>query len=49
MSETFKFEVSYKTSFRDLEKLREKMLEFLKEERRDFEPAFDVSVIGKFH
>ncbi|GLB37046.1 putative mechanosensitive ion channel [Lyophyllum shimeji] len=44
MSETFTFDVSYATTFEDLEKLREKMLEFVKAERRDYQPAFDVAV-----
>lgn len=46
MSETFTFDVAYSTTFEDLEKLREKMLEFVKAERRDFQPSFDVSVKG---
>ncbi|KAF8070126.1 Mechanosensitive ion channel-domain-containing protein [Lyophyllum atratum] len=44
MSETFTFDVSYATTFEDLERLREKMLEFIKAERRDYQPAFDVAV-----
>ncbi|PFH51489.1 hypothetical protein AMATHDRAFT_142246 [Amanita thiersii Skay4041] len=44
MSETFTFDVAYATTFEDLEKLRDKMLEFVKSERRDFQPIFDVSV-----
>jgi small-conductance mechanosensitive channel len=46
MSETFKFDVNYGTSFHDIERLRGKMLEFLKGEGRDFEPVFDVEVIS---
>src|SRR6266540_6137719 len=46
MSETFVFDVNYGTTFADLEKLREKMLAFVKSERREFQPAFDVSVKG---
>lgn len=46
MSETFTFDVSYATSFEDLERLREKMLDFVKTERRDYQPAFDVAVKG---
>ena len=46
MSETFMFDVNYGTTFADLEKLREKMLAFVNSERRDFQPAFDVSVKG---
>ncbi len=47
MSETFTFDVSYATSFEDLERLRDKMLDFVKEERRDYQPVFDVAVVGK--
>lgn len=46
MSETFQFDVSYSTTFPQLEALREKMLEFVKAERRDYQPAFDVVVVG---
>lgn len=46
MSETFTFDVSYATTFEDLERLREKMLAFVKAERRDYQPAFDVAVKG---
>ncbi len=46
MSETFIFDVNYSTSFEDLEQLRAKMLEFVKFERRDFQPVFDVTVKG---
>ncbi|KAF9460703.1 hypothetical protein BDZ94DRAFT_1169180 [Collybia nuda] len=44
MSETFTFDVSYSTTFEDLERLREKMLAFVKAERRDYQPSFDVAV-----
>ncbi|KAG6866363.1 hypothetical protein C0991_005284 [Blastosporella zonata] len=44
MSETFTFDVSYATTFEDLEKLRDKMLAFVQAERRDYQPAFDVVV-----
>ncbi|KAG6844696.1 hypothetical protein H0H87_004572 [Tephrocybe sp. NHM501043] len=44
MSETFTFDVSYATTFEDLEKLRDKMLAFVKTERRDYQTAFDVVV-----
>lgn len=47
MSETFTFYVSYSTTFEDLERLRERMLEFVTQERRDYEIAFDVKVKGK--
>jgi small-conductance mechanosensitive channel len=46
MSETFTFDVSYATTFEDLERLREKMLQFVKVERRDYQPVFDVAVKG---
>ncbi|KAF9012331.1 hypothetical protein BDQ17DRAFT_1232693 [Cyathus striatus] len=44
MSETFTFDVSYATTFEDLEHLRDKMLAFIIAERRDFQPVFDVTV-----
>ncbi|TFK26462.1 hypothetical protein FA15DRAFT_667337 [Coprinopsis marcescibilis] len=44
MSETFTFDVSYSTSFEDLERLREKMLAFVEREKRDYHPAFDVNI-----
>ncbi|KIL66205.1 hypothetical protein M378DRAFT_186034 [Amanita muscaria Koide BX008] len=44
MSESFTFNVAYATTFSDLEKLREKMLEFLAEEKRDYEHVFDLTV-----
>jgi small-conductance mechanosensitive channel len=47
MSETFLFDVAYSTTFEDLERLRDKMLEFVKSERRDFQPSFDVTVKGE--
>ncbi|KAF8973263.1 hypothetical protein BDZ97DRAFT_1780386 [Flammula alnicola] len=47
MSETFTFDVSYSTSFEDLERLRTKMLEFVTSERRDYQPTFDVKVQTK--
>ncbi|KAF6760275.1 Mechanosensitive ion channel-domain-containing protein [Ephemerocybe angulata] len=47
MSETFTFDVAYSTSFEDLEKLRQKMLVFVTEERRDYHPAFDVNIKAK--
>jgi small-conductance mechanosensitive channel len=46
MSETFPFEVDYTTTFEQLEELRNKMLVFLKAERRDYLPSFDVVVVG---
>ena len=46
MSETFTFDVNYSTSFEDIEILRQKMLKFLEGERRDYQPVFDVAVVG---
>jgi hypothetical protein len=48
MSETFSFDVSYSTTFEKLEALRANMLEFVKIERRDYQPVFDVTVNGWF-
>ncbi|CDO72761.1 hypothetical protein BN946_scf184994.g14 [Trametes cinnabarina] len=45
MSETFEFDVAYDTTFDQIERLRDVMLSFLKTERRDFQPAFDVYVV----
>ncbi|TDL26257.1 hypothetical protein BD410DRAFT_784344 [Rickenella mellea] len=45
MSETFEFHVSYGTTFEQIEALRSKMLAYVKMERRDFLPNFDVVVI----
>ncbi|KAF5393511.1 hypothetical protein D9757_000597 [Collybiopsis confluens] len=45
MSETFKFEVAYSTTFEELEALRTKMLQFVQSEKRDYLPVFDVTVI----
>ena len=46
MSETFLFDVRYSTSSQEIEKIRQKMFEFVKFERRDFQPVFDVMVKG---
>ncbi|EIN11813.1 hypothetical protein PUNSTDRAFT_61874 [Punctularia strigosozonata HHB-11173 SS5] len=45
MSETFTFDVSYDTTFEQIEDLRARMILFLQGERRDFHPAFDVQVV----
>lgn len=45
MSEPFTFDVAYSTSFDQIEQLRAMMLAFLKSERRDFQPVFDVLVV----
>ncbi|KZT26735.1 hypothetical protein NEOLEDRAFT_1131748 [Neolentinus lepideus HHB14362 ss-1] len=45
MSETFKFDVDYSTTFDQLEQLRSTMLAFVTEERRDYLPVFDVTVV----
>ena len=44
MSEPFEFDVAYNTSFEQIERLREKMLAFVKSEGRDFLPSFDIIV-----
>jgi len=44
MSESFVFDVAYSTTFDDVERLREKMLDFVTTERRDYQPVFDVTV-----
>jgi hypothetical protein len=46
MSEAFTFDVAYTTSFHDLERLRETMLEFLESEKRDYQPVFNLTVKG---
>ncbi|KAI0356297.1 hypothetical protein OH77DRAFT_1401686 [Trametes cingulata] len=45
MSEAFTFDVAYGTSFEQIERLRDVMVAFLKSERRDFQPVFDVYVV----
>ncbi|CCM01460.1 uncharacterized protein FIBRA_03513 [Fibroporia radiculosa] len=47
MSEAFKFDVAFSTTFEQLEQLRELMIAFLKSERRDFLPNFDVTIVGE--
>ncbi|KAH8929994.1 hypothetical protein BT69DRAFT_1402661 [Atractiella rhizophila] len=44
ISETFVWNVEFGTSFEQIEKLREKMLEFLVAEKRDFLPVMDISI-----
>ncbi|CAG7850530.1 Uncharacterized MscS family protein C2C4.17c [Serendipita indica DSM 11827] len=44
MSEPFTFEVAWDTTFEQLEALRARMLAFVKSERRDFLPVFDIIV-----
>ena len=46
MSEKFEFEVDFSTSFEQIEALRSKMLAFVKAEKRDYQPIFDVNVVG---
>lgn len=46
MSETFTFDVDYSTSFEQIERLRALMLGFVQSERRDFQPSFDIVVVG---
>ncbi|KAF8326601.1 Mechanosensitive ion channel-domain-containing protein [Cantharellus anzutake] len=45
MSEAFEFNVDFSTSFEQIEDLRSRMLTFVKAERRDYLPVFDVYVI----
>ncbi|PCH43751.1 hypothetical protein WOLCODRAFT_104096 [Wolfiporia cocos MD-104 SS10] len=45
MSETFTFDVAYGTTFEQIQHLRELMLAFVKSERRDYLPSFDVSIV----
>ncbi|KAL1748755.1 Mechanosensitive ion channel-domain-containing protein [Schizophyllum fasciatum] len=45
LSETFAFDVAYSTTFEQLEELRSRMIAFLKAERRDYLPSFDVNVV----
>jgi len=45
MSEAFEFSVHYSTTFEQIEDLRSRMLTFVKVERRDYFPAFDVYVV----
>ena len=47
MSESFKFDVHFSTSFEKIEALRQKMLDFVTVERRDFLPQFDIVIVGK--
>ncbi|GAA5874058.1 hypothetical protein JCM8547_004817 [Rhodosporidiobolus lusitaniae] len=42
--ETFTWDVDFGTSFEKIEALRSRMLEFLQQERRDFEPKIDITV-----
>jgi len=46
MSETFTFDVDYTTTFKQIERLRSLMLGFVQMERRDFQPSFDIVVVG---
>ena len=46
MSESFSFDVNYSTTFKQIETLRSLMLGFVQMERRDFQPLFDVIVLG---
>lgn len=46
MSEPFTFDVAYNTTFEQIEDLRGLMIAFLKNDRRDYQPVFDVLVMG---
>ncbi len=48
MSESFTFDVHYSTTFKEIEKLRSLMLSFVQMERRDFQPSFDIVVVGMY-
>ena len=37
---------AFETTFEQIERLRDLMLSYLKAERRDFQPIFDVYVMG---
>ena len=41
------FDVAYDTSFEQIEQLRKKMLQFVGENGRDYQPSFDIVVSGK--
>ena len=41
---SFLVDVAFDTTFEQIEELRSRMLEFVKSERRDFLPLFDVTV-----
>lgn len=45
MSEPFEFSCLYSTSFEQIEDLRTRMLTFVKVERRDYFPVFDIFVL----
>lgn len=45
MSESFTFDVAYSTTFEQIEQLRELMLKFVTDARRDYQPSFDVVVV----
>ena len=48
MSEPFTFDVDYSTTFKQIESLRSLMLNFVQLERRDFQPSFDIVVVGMY-
>ncbi|KDQ51174.1 hypothetical protein JAAARDRAFT_199387 [Jaapia argillacea MUCL 33604] len=45
MSEPFKFDIDFSTSFGQLESLRDKMMAFLKVNSEDFFPIFDLMIL----
>lgn len=45
MSDPITLDVSYDTTFEQIEKLREHMLAYVKSERRDFMGQFDVNIV----
>jgi hypothetical protein len=48
MSESFTFDVNYSTTFTQIERLRSLMLNFVQMERRDYQPSFDIVVVGMY-
>ncbi|EKM54463.1 uncharacterized protein PHACADRAFT_258317 [Phanerochaete carnosa HHB-10118-sp] len=45
MSESFTFDVAYSTSYEQIQQLRELMLKFVTDARRDYQPSFDVAIV----
>ncbi|GAA6033047.1 hypothetical protein JCM8097_000117 [Rhodosporidiobolus ruineniae] len=44
ISETYTWDVDFGTTFEKIQALRARMIEFLQEERRDFNPSLDITV-----
>ena len=45
---SFLVDVAFDATFEQIEELRSRMLEFVKSERRDFLPLFDVTVDSEY-